>query len=101
MLLLAAVAVSTMVLVAPAQAAKPKSAPSGATAQCRDGTYSYSAHRRGTCSWHGGVGVWLKRVPAIHHHAVKCPYNCTVHVSGYVTKKGTYVAPYNRRPPKR
>jgi len=32
--------------------------PSGASAQCRDGTYSYSSHRRGTCSHHGGVAVW-------------------------------------------
>lgn len=34
-------------------------APSGATAQCRDGTYSFSQHRRGTCSHHGGVEDWL------------------------------------------
>ena len=101
MLLLAAAAMSVAVLVAPAHAAQPKPAPSGATAQCRDSTYSHSAHRRGTCSHHGGVRVWLKRVPAIHHQAAKCPYNCTVHVRGYVTKKGTYVAPYSRRPPKR
>lgn len=32
--------------------------PTGATARCRDGTLSYSAHRRGTCSHHGGVAVW-------------------------------------------
>jgi hypothetical protein len=32
--------------------------PTGATAQCRDGTLSYSAHRKGTCSHHGGVAVW-------------------------------------------
>jgi ribosomal protein L37E len=31
---------------------------SGATAKCRDGSLSYSAHRRGTCSHHGGVAVW-------------------------------------------
>lgn len=30
----------------------------GATARCRDGTLSYSQHRRGTCSHHGGVSVW-------------------------------------------
>lgn len=29
--------------------------PNGATAKCRDGTYSFSAHRSGTCSRHGGV----------------------------------------------
>jgi Protein of unknown function (DUF3761) len=32
----------------------------GATALCRDGTYSYSATRSGTCSYHGGVQKWLK-----------------------------------------
>jgi len=32
----------------------------GATAICRDGTYSFSAHRRGTCSHHGGVARWLR-----------------------------------------
>lgn len=36
------------------------SAPKGATALCNDGTYSFSRHRRGTCSWHGGVRKWLK-----------------------------------------
>jgi uncharacterized protein YgiM (DUF1202 family) len=34
-------------------------APSGASALCRDGTYSFSASRRGTCSRHGGVAQWL------------------------------------------
>jgi len=33
--------------------------PVGATARCRDGTYSFSQSRRGTCSWHGGVAEWL------------------------------------------
>jgi hypothetical protein len=35
------------------------SAPPGATAVCRDGTYSYSRHHSGTCSHHGGVARWL------------------------------------------
>lgn len=35
------------------------SIPSGASAQCRDGTYSFSQSRRGTCSRHGGVASWL------------------------------------------
>ncbi len=34
------------------------SIPAGASAQCRDGTYSFSANRRGTCSHHGGVATW-------------------------------------------
>ncbi|WP_374421865.1 DUF3761 domain-containing protein [Chromobacterium sp.] len=34
-------------------------APAGASARCRDGSYSFSQHRRGTCSHHGGVAAWL------------------------------------------
>lgn len=34
-------------------------APQGATARCRDGDYSFSLHRKGTCSGHGGVQQWL------------------------------------------
>jgi Protein of unknown function (DUF3761) len=37
---------------------KSPSWPSGATAKCRDGTYSFSQSRRGTCSHHGGVSIW-------------------------------------------
>lgn len=34
------------------------SVPAGASAQCRDGSYSFSTHRSGTCSHHGGVATW-------------------------------------------
>ena len=30
------------------------------TAQCRDGTRSFSHHHRGTCSHHGGVAGWVR-----------------------------------------
>jgi hypothetical protein len=33
--------------------------PAGASAKCRDGSYSFSKSRRGTCSRHGGVASWL------------------------------------------
>lgn len=33
--------------------------PRGATAKCRDGSYSFSQHRSGTCSGHHGVAAWL------------------------------------------
>jgi Protein of unknown function (DUF3761) len=46
-------------VVQPAQSAPSNNnAPAGASALCRDGTYSYSAHRQGTCSHHGGVAQW-------------------------------------------
>ena len=32
----------------------------GATAKCKDGTYSHAATHRGACSRHGGVAEWLK-----------------------------------------
>src|SRR5690349_4330839 len=35
-------------------------APAGASARCGDDTYSFSAHRQGTCSGHGGVSQWLR-----------------------------------------
>lgn len=35
------------------------SVPEGATAKCKDGTYSFSQSRKGTCSRHGGVAQWL------------------------------------------
>lgn len=49
---------------APAAAPAPKpaaggAAPAGATAQCKDGTYSSSKHHEGACSHHGGVAQWL------------------------------------------
>jgi len=33
--------------------------PSGASAQCRDGTYSFSMSHRGTRSHHSGAARWL------------------------------------------
>ncbi|MEJ2668459.1 MAG: DUF3761 domain-containing protein [Deinococcales bacterium] len=34
--------------------------PAGATAECKDGTFSYSQHHRGACSRHGGVLAWRR-----------------------------------------
>src|SRR5689334_569641 len=54
--LIAATAVAAAVAPARGQRA---AAPPGATARCRDGTYSFSHHHAGTCSHHGGVAAWL------------------------------------------
>jgi hypothetical protein len=37
----------------------PSGPPAGATAKCKDGTYSFSQHHSGTCSGHHGVAEWL------------------------------------------
>jgi Protein of unknown function (DUF3761) len=33
--------------------------PAGATAKCKDGTYSMSKTHSGACSTHGGVASWI------------------------------------------
>jgi hypothetical protein len=33
--------------------------PQGATAKCKDGTYSHSKNKSGACSKHGGVDTWM------------------------------------------
>src|SRR3984957_3920700 len=52
----------------PAGSAAPKAAasagntdPTGATAKCKDGTYSKSKHHEGSCSHHGGVAEFLTK----------------------------------------
>jgi len=59
---------ATATPAAPAAAAKPAAAapkaasntdPTGATAKCKDGTYSHAKSHSGACSKHGGVGDWL------------------------------------------
>lgn len=35
------------------------SKPTDATARCRDGDWSFSQHRQGTCSHHRGVACWV------------------------------------------
>jgi hypothetical protein len=39
--------------------ARSSSVPTGASAICVDKTYSFSQHRRGTCSHYGGVACWM------------------------------------------
>lgn len=33
------------------------------TALCGDGSYSWSEHHGGTCSWHHGVQAWWPKIP--------------------------------------
>jgi hypothetical protein len=40
-------------------AANENSNPAGATAQCKDGTYSHAKTHQGACSHHGGVAKWM------------------------------------------
>ncbi|WP_449543584.1 DUF3761 domain-containing protein [Enterobacter ludwigii] len=44
---------------APTSAAVPNAVESGATARCKDGSFSHSKQHSGSCSRHGGVAQWL------------------------------------------
>ncbi|HUO38289.1 MAG TPA: DUF3761 domain-containing protein [Mycobacterium sp.] len=61
-LIAASTVVAGMVLAAPAHADPSPTPnpppPASATAQCCDSSYSFSQHRSGTCSHHGGVCQW-------------------------------------------
>jgi hypothetical protein len=69
------VAVATVLGSGPGALASP---PPGATALCRDGTYSFSRHRSGTCSHHGGVAKWLTGGDAGGTSSTKPPLGKTV-----------------------
>ncbi|HWA61502.1 MAG TPA: DUF3761 domain-containing protein [Caulobacteraceae bacterium] len=43
----------------PAATTATAGAPAGATAKCKDGSWSTAANRAGACSGHGGVATWL------------------------------------------
>lgn len=67
---------STTFFPSPKPIAIPSPQPS---AVCRDGTYSYSRSRRGTCSHHGGVARWVTLA------TITTPAESTP-ISGTVTK---------------
>ena len=52
--------------------------PPGATAQCNDGTYSFSQHHSGTCSHHGGVAQWLDGTSSGAGRAASAPVQLAV-----------------------
>lgn len=52
------IAVGTLVAIGTASSLAAQ-APEGATAKCKDDTYSTSTSHRGACKGHGGVSDWL------------------------------------------
>jgi hypothetical protein len=76
----------------------------GTIALCADGMYSNSGGNQGACSGHGGRARGaLPQLPGSNSppsYRTPAPSTGgTVHVDGYFRKDGTYVQPYNRRPP--
>jgi hypothetical protein len=52
---------AALIAASAAQAQSPAKAPAGATAQCKDGSFSSSQQRSEACSGHQGVKTWLGR----------------------------------------
>jgi hypothetical protein len=76
----------------------------GTIVMCADGQWSHSGGRSGACSGHGGEftpgsGGQPPANGSVDSTAEDPSAPKTVHVQGYTRKDGTYVAPYDRRPP--
>lgn len=54
-----------------ANAQAPAAAPAGATGQCKDGSYSEAASKRGACAGHKGVKDWYAADAAVDTKAPK------------------------------
>jgi hypothetical protein len=48
-------------------------APAGSTGECKDGSYTSAASKRGACSGHGGVKDWYSAAPAAKSAAPMAP----------------------------
>jgi len=76
----------------------------GTIVMCADGQWSHSGGHSGACSGHGGEFIPGSDTQPAGSGSVDATAGDpsapkTVHVQGYTRKDGTYVAPYDRRPP--
>lgn len=60
-------------LAGPAVYAQQSAAPAGSTGQCKDGSYSNHATKKGACSGHQGVKEWYTAAPAATPAAAAAP----------------------------
>jgi len=60
-------------LAGPAVYAQQSAAPAGSTGQCKDGSYTNHATKKGACSGHQGVKEWYTAAPAATPAAAAAP----------------------------
>lgn len=56
--------VAACLMAGPVAYAQQASAPAGSTGQCKDGSYTNHATKRGSCAGHKGVKEWYSATPA-------------------------------------
>jgi hypothetical protein len=90
-LVVAVLAVCSVSGISLASASAGATPPQGATAQCNDGTYSFSQTHSGSCSHHGGVAMWLTPATTSPTTTTNAPATGTVDIG-----KTVLLAPRNR-----
>lgn len=68
--LIASVALTAGMMFAATAAAQ---APAGSTGECKDGSYTSAASKRGACAGHGGVKDWYSTKPAKEKEKMAAP----------------------------
>jgi hypothetical protein len=78
-------------LAGPAVYAQQSAAPAGSTGQCKDGSYTNHATKKGACSGHQGVKEWYTAAPAAA--AAAAPAAAPAAASNSMAPKSTAAAP--------
>lgn len=80
-------------LAGPAVYAQQSAAPAGSTGQCKDGSYTNHATKKGACSGHQGVKEWYTAAATAAPAAATAPAAAPAPASNSMAPKSTAAAP--------